>query len=318
MIDSLATVLSRAGGQRLLVLIFHRVLDRPDPLRASEVDVATFDWQMSMLRRYFRVLSLGEAIDLMSRNALPPRAACITFDDGYADNVSRALPVLQRHELRATFFIATGFLDGGRMWNDSVIEAFRVARGECIDLAELGLGTYRLVTTAERSSAIASVLKGLKYRPMSERDSVVSKIVERVGCLLPNDLMMRSEDVRALARAGMEVGGHTVHHPILEELATQEARAEIVEGKRQLEEICEQPVRVFAYPNGIPVRDFSRRHVEILGDCGFVGAVTTAWGVGSSGGDNYQIPRFTPWDRTPRRFLLRLFHNYTRIRPLMV
>jgi peptidoglycan/xylan/chitin deacetylase (PgdA/CDA1 family) len=308
---------SALSGGRLLVLIFHRVLERPDPLRGGEVDAATFRWQMEQLRRHFKVLPLDEAISGLSEGSLPRRAACITFDDGYADNVTLALPILQDLGLPATFFIATGFLDGGRMWNDTVIEAIRGATGE-LDLADLGLKRYVLGSDDERRAAVADVLGSIKYRALEDRESVAAAIAERSGVSLPDGLMMNSRDVAVLANAGMTIGGHTVNHPILKNLSLEQARAEILDGKARLEQLAGKPVTVFAYPNGKPGEDYERREVELLRDCGFAGAVTTAWGVGSIGGDLFQLPRFTPWDRTPGRFVLRLLHNYARTQPQVV
>jgi peptidoglycan/xylan/chitin deacetylase (PgdA/CDA1 family) len=71
--------------------------------------------------------------------ALPERAAAITFDDGYADNFTRALPLLREQGLPATFFVATGFLDGGRMWNDTISEAIRRCNEDVVDLSAIGL-----------------------------------------------------------------------------------------------------------------------------------------------------------------------------------
>jgi peptidoglycan/xylan/chitin deacetylase (PgdA/CDA1 family) len=78
----------------------------------------------------------------------------ITFDDGYADNVEVALPILLRYEIAADFFVSTGFLDGGRMWNDTVIEAFRATPLDRVDLGDFGLGHCRspaLPTAGRRS-----------------------------------------------------------------------------------------------------------------------------------------------------------------------
>lgn len=308
---------SALSGGRLLVLIFHRVLESPDPLRGGEVDTATFRWQMQLLREHFNVLPLDQAIDGIADGSLPRRAACITFDDGYADNVSLALPILKELGLPATFFIATGFLDGGRMWNDTVIEAIRGAPGE-LDLVDLGLQRYSLDSDAERRAAVADVLGSIKYHALGERESIAAAIAERGGASLPTDLMMSGGDVAALADAGMTIGGHTVNHPILKNLPIAEARAEILDGKARLEKLAGKPVTVFAYPNGKPGEDYERREIDLLRDCGFAGAVTTAWGVGSIGGDLFQLPRFTPWDRTPNRFVLRLLHNYARTRPRVV
>src|SRR4029453_16058094 len=98
---------------------------------------------------------LPDAILGLREGRLPPRALTITFDDGYADNCTVALPILQRHELRAAFFIATDYLDGGRMWNDTVIEAVRGCSRSALNLDDLDLGVHPLGTPEEKSRAIA-------------------------------------------------------------------------------------------------------------------------------------------------------------------
>src|SRR5205085_1443710 len=117
----------------------HRVLADPDPLFPEEVGAPDFDAQMSILKRWFNVLPLKEALARLREGRLPMRAACITFDDGYADNATVAAPILRRHGLPATFFIATDFIDGGEMWNDTVIDTVRRAPGDSLDARALGL-----------------------------------------------------------------------------------------------------------------------------------------------------------------------------------
>ena len=114
--------MSLTPAPRLSILIYHRVLARPDPLFPYEVDAKRFGQHLNLLKRFFTVIPLHDAVHLLARGKLPARAACITFDDGYADNAQVALPILQKHGMCATFFIATGFLDGGQMWNDKVID----------------------------------------------------------------------------------------------------------------------------------------------------------------------------------------------------
>lgn len=109
----LFSTLSPAGsGARLSILIFHRVLPAPDPLFPGEPDAQRFDEICRWLAKWFRVLDLNDALAGLRRGDLPARAAAITFDDGYADNSDVAVPILQRHGLTATFFIATGYVDG--------------------------------------------------------------------------------------------------------------------------------------------------------------------------------------------------------------
>ncbi len=121
--------------------------------------------------------------------------------------------------------------------------------------------------------------------------------------------MMREEQVRELHAAGMEIGAHTVTHPILLNTAPDAARREIVESGRRLAEIVRQPIRLFAYPNGKPGVDYGPEHVAMVRDAGYAAAVSTGWGVATAQSDRFQLPRFTPWDRTPGRFALRLIRN---------
>ncbi|WP_229483423.1 polysaccharide deacetylase family protein [Massilia horti] len=305
---ALMRMLSPGGQQGLSILIYHRVLDHPDPLFPGEVDRAEFDRQLRLLKSIFNVIPLPDAVRHLHEGTLPPRAACITFDDGYADNAQNALPLLLAHGLHATFFVATGFLDGGRMWNDTVIELARRAQGE-IDARGIKLGLHPAGTVKERQAAIGALIGQLKYLPLTERLEQVARLADAVGCALPNDLMMSSNQVRQLHRCGMEIGGHTVRHPILARLDLDAARAEIANGKRALEDLTGAPVRLFAYPNGKPGTDYRAEHVQMVRELGFEAAVSTAWGAQRGATDLYQLPRFTPWDRGRLRFTLRLAQN---------
>lgn len=170
---------------------------------------------MGIVVRAFTVLTLGDALRLRAAACLPARALVISFDDGYADNAEIALPILMRHGLRATFFVASGFLDGGRMFNDSVIECLRHAGGERIDLSEFGLGVRSLASARERREAIDALLPKFKYSGLGCARGSGCPARCPGGQPLRPDLMMRSDQVVELHRAGMEIGGHTVRHPIL-------------------------------------------------------------------------------------------------------
>jgi peptidoglycan/xylan/chitin deacetylase (PgdA/CDA1 family) len=295
------------AGPRIAVLIFHRVLPRTDPLFPGEMTAERFERLMALVAAAFNVMTLGHAMALRAAGKLPRRALVITFDDGYADNAEIALPILQRHGLRATIFVSTGFLDGGRMWNDSVIETVRAAKVPALDLASFGLGTLPLATAQQRSLAIDALLPKLKYMTLAEREEALSRLHRLAGAPgLPGDLMMTSGQVREMHRAGMEVGGHTVNHPILRVLPDEQARAEIDQGRQHLQSIIDAPVEVFAYPNGRPAQDFDQRHVDMMRQMGFAAAVSTAPGVVTAGSDRYQLPRFTPWQTATTRWLIAL------------
>jgi peptidoglycan/xylan/chitin deacetylase (PgdA/CDA1 family) len=298
-----------AGG-RLVILMFHRVLSQPDPMFPEDHDAAAFEAQLELLARHFRVLPLPEAIPLLFEKRLPARAVCITFDDGYADNAEIALPILRRHGLHATFFVATGFLDGGRMWNDSVIEAVRRAQGQSLDFTDLGFGRYPVSDFGSKRRATEALLDALKYQAPANRADAVDRITGRVGATLPGDLMLRADQVRALHSAGMEVGAHTVRHPILAAVDVASARDEIARGREQLESIIGGRVTLFAYPNGRPRQDYGREHARLVESLGFAAAVSTAPGAARYDSDRYQLPRIAPWVESSTRFALRVLRAY--------
>lgn len=295
LVHTLSRLAGCVSGNGLTVLIFHRVLANPDPLFPEEMHATRFDALMGWMKRAWKVVPLDTALDRLANGDLEKGSLSITFDDGYADNAEVALPILQAHGLTATFFVAPGFLDGGRMWNDTVIESIRRSRSEKLDVDELDLGDLSLTDDASRRAAIDSLLRGLKHLSFEERAEKVQMISARVGVDLPSDLMMTTAQVCSLAEAGMTIGAHTINHPILATLPLSQAREEIVGSKDWLEGMIGARVRLFAYPNGKPRRDYRAEHVHMVEKAGFDGAVSTAWGAVGSGVDRYQIPRFTPW-----------------------
>lgn len=305
--------LSPSGQRaRLSVLISHRVLARPDPLFPDEMDAARFDQLCGWLKSWFNVLPLDQAVASLQNGSLPARAACITFDDGYADNHAVALPILRRHGLCATFFIATGFLDGGRMWNDTIIETIRACPQATLDLDALGLGRHAVASIDEKRAAITAVIDSIKYRPVAERVAVTEQLAALARVQPPQDLMMSSQAVREMRQAGMQIGAHTVSHPILARLSTEQVRDEIGQSKQFLEQLLNERVGLFAYPNGKPGVDYQVDSVAVARELGFDAAVSTHWGAARSATDLFQIPRFTPWDRTRLRFAGRMATNLLR------
>jgi peptidoglycan/xylan/chitin deacetylase (PgdA/CDA1 family) len=305
--------LALASRGRLSILIFHRVLREPDALLPSEPTVLEFDTLLTHLKRHYTILPLTDAIDRLYSGSLPSGAVAITFDDGYADNLAVAAPVLRKHAVPATIFIATGYLDGGVMWNDLVIEAFRSAERQELDLNGLGLGTHLLACVDDRRSALDRVLNALKLRPASEREALARRVADTAGVRQTGAFMLTSGGVRALAAFGIDVGAHTVSHPILATTHPDEAWREISESKRTLEHLIGRPVTVFAYPNGRPDIDYSVEHAGMARDAGFSAALSTAWGTANRSTDRMQLPRFTPWTRKPFKFDLQMLTNFRRL-----
>lgn len=286
----------------LTILMYHRVLPERDPLQPGEFCAADFEAQIAVISRLFRVLPLDEAVERLYARTLPSRALAITFDDGYWDNHAVALPVLERHGCPATFFIATGYLDGGCMWNDTVREAVRSCAARTLDLRDLGLPALPLGSDAERLHAIETIIGALKYREPAARQAAVESIAARTGWRPDSPLMMNRAQVLDLLRRGMRIGPHTVTHPILAATQPDAARREIEDSCAEIRRLCPQRPLFFAYPNGFPGRDFRSEHVDMARAAGLAGAVTTAFGVCRPSADRFMLPRFSPWPMPAWRF----------------
>ncbi len=302
----------RLDARGICILTYHRILESHDPLLDSEPDIQTFRWQMQVLAECFHVMPLHEAIAALAENRVPPRAVCVTFDDGYRTIHELALPVLKEFKLPATVFVTTGHMESGSMWNDKIIDALRTFPGNELNLQEFGLGMFALGAASNRKETIGKLIEASKYLQPTARFELVEKLARLSDATEGTHLMLTRDMVRNLAREGIEIGGHTVSHPILTCLDDAQARHEISTCKNQLEEITEKPVRFFAYPNGKFGMDFDERHVAMAKEAGYLGAFTTAFGAATHKHDRYQLPRSRPWDKTPFLFALRLLRWLSR------
>jgi len=308
--DLIARFTSRQG--RIIIINYHRVLAEPSPLLASEPDLKIFTWQMELLARCFNVLSLSEALRAIDSGKVPPRAVCITFDDGYRSVHDLALPVLRRLGLSATVFVSSGFVGDDTMWNDRIVEAVQSLKSDELDLRDFGLGVFPLQSIGERVATLGRVTEATKYLSPPERQRLTEQLEALLGDLPSKGLMLTPEMVCNLDRHGIEIGAHTISHPILTSLEDAAALDEIRGSKEALEAILDKPVRLFAYPNGKAGKDFDARHVSMVRQAGFDAAFTTAVGAITASQDRFQLPRSRPWDRTPFRFALRLLQWLAR------
>lgn len=286
------------GQGRLCVINYHRIVEYPDPLLESEPDVKSFRWQMELLADCFNVLPLHDAVHALADERMPPRAVSITFDDGYRSVHDFALPILKELGLPATVFVATRYMHGGRMWNDTILEAIRRLPAGNLDLRGIGLGLHPLTSLQDRKHTINALTGSAKYLAPDARQAVAQKLAGLVSQDLPPGEMLTPDEIVTLARNGVEIGGHTINHPILTCLADDIAMQEIAGCKQELESIIGRPVRLFAYPNGKFGMDYDERHVQMVKDAGYAAAFSTALGAATGQHDRFELPRSRPWGST--------------------
>ncbi|WP_207060987.1 glycosyltransferase [Motiliproteus sp. SC1-56] len=311
LVRALATHLSPGGEKGTLsILIYHRIHRETSEQGFDYFPESSLDWQMYLVSKIFNPVPLRQAIEQLQSGTLPPRALAVTFDDGYADNLTLAMPLLRKYGIEATCFIAGVGVQEGRLWNDKLIEAISRSPLESLDLGPLKLGVFSLKTAGERRRAIAGLLETLKPMHPEEQRRTLDRILEAAGVQIKERLILSEDQIRELHNQGMDIGCHSMNHPMLTKVDLEYARRDINIAKDELERIISAPVDLFAYPYGKPCEHFQPSHEKLVEEIGFSAALSTAWGANSCHTNRYALKRFTPWDDNPVKFLARLLWNY--------
>ena len=283
----------RGGGLRiarwlnrngLRILMYHRFTDR-----------ASLEAQCRHLRECYRPLSMSEAAELLQAGtALPANSVVVTVDDGYRDFFEIAYPVFLAHRIPATVYLVTDFLDSKLwLWVDQVRYAFVNTKLESFRWGER---EFALKTAEERRQSATEVCEALKRVPNEQRLSELDSLAKRLGVGIPERPPRGLEplswdEVREMARNGMEFGAHTRTHPVLSRVASRAALTDEIAGsKRRLEEMLDGPVRHFCYPNGAR-QDIGTDTVAVVREAGYGTAVTTEAGLNFAGQDLFELRR---------------------------
>ncbi len=297
---------------KLNILTYHRVGESYSAKNPKSIHWDLFKLQIKWLKKYFTILPLPLALDLQARNELPPRAVCITIDDGYRDSYDFIFKTLQCEGVKAAFFISTQGLTQGGLWDEEIYAAIFHAPEKIKHIEVLG-STFDLSSFEQRVSTRYRLVESTKYLPLAERITVVESIKKQTKLNKVIDKFLSAEQIKEMHSSGMTIGAHTHSHPILSKENNSVALNEIKQSKDILEQIIKEPVDYFAYPNGKYDRDFGHQHIEMVRSLGFKAAFSTDWGILDNFQlDAFKIKRFTPWDETELRFTLRLALNYRK------
>lgn len=216
-------------------------------------------------------------------------AVAFSFDDGYADNVTRALPVLQRAGARATFYLAAGLMDTRTApWWDEL--AFVLTRTK-VRLAQPRIGGEKLMFALEspqgRDFALRQMLPLLRVAPAEQRERL-DTLRDALGVSEPAPCELAEWPLATrLAEAGMEIGAHTLTHPFLTTIPADEQQREIAESAALARARTGAEVTGLAYPVG----DHDARTIAAARAAGLAYAVTTAAGDCRPGTPAFELPR---------------------------
>ncbi len=273
-----------------LVLLYHRVAQLDHDPYGLAVHPDRFAQQCRILRKR------GDVVPLRDANG-GRRQVAITFDDGYADN-REASEVLSDAGLPATFFITAGRLEQrSEVWWDRLEQMFF----ECApapDHLELDVGGQRFWGDIRSSMARARVHLALywRLRPLHPAgiESTLTEIETQLGVQAisrETHRWMDVEELRALSmKPGMEVGAHTLTHPLLATLPADEQRREIEGSRIHLERLLETPVNLFSYPYG-GHDAFNAATTQLVRESGYTLACTGTGGLAHPADYPFRVPR---------------------------
>jgi peptidoglycan/xylan/chitin deacetylase (PgdA/CDA1 family) len=281
---------SRAARGRLTVVTFHRVLPveqlREYPIPEIAVSVDEFAWFVDFFAAHYTCGSLASVYQRWEAGENPARPfLAITFDDGQLDGHEHARPVLDRAGISASFFVPVEGVERNELlWHDRL--GYAATRLLAVDRSRAGA---ILGGTGDDPAIVKGAMERAKR--LSPEDRLA--FVERVEGMLPSparpawDGLMSWDQLRALVRAGHEVGSHSVTHPILPLVDDAQLEREVAGSRARLEEELGVPCESFCYPNG----DSDERVVEAVRLAGYLRAVTTAWGPNAPGADPFRLSR---------------------------
>jgi peptidoglycan/xylan/chitin deacetylase (PgdA/CDA1 family) len=351
--------LRKQVAPQVLVLMYHRVIELPSDPYELIVTPRHFEEQMEVLRKFYRPIplpqlagalrdearprrltGLEELGDVWRGENLPRNAVVLTFDDGYVDNLLNAKPILERYEVPATVFVATGYVGKGwEFWWDELQhqvlepgtlpetvhidlpgEALEFSLGEAATYTETAYQALRYwngsmpETPGPRQQFLMALIDRLRPLPEADQRHALNQLMELTGKTTQRE-EYRQVTVEELCRLGdgglIEIGAHTMTHPMLSAHPPEVQREEILQSRFGLEEMLGRPVTNFAYPFGA-TEHYNEDTVAILRDNGFTATVTTTPGLVQRTTDRYQLPRHVVRDWDGNTFAAKLeefFHG---------
>jgi peptidoglycan/xylan/chitin deacetylase (PgdA/CDA1 family) len=274
------------------ILMYHRFSESEGGVSTS---ARCFSEQVDYLSDHYELVPLSALAGYLTSGKRVPRGlAVITIDDGYRDCYDIAFPILRQRNIPATLFVVTGFVDQVTwLWTDKVRYLTERTTGSLLE-ARIGDQQLRIKLngTASRLKVAAQVNSGLKVIDDEAKDAAVLEMAASLGVSLPDAppsefFPVTWEQAREMDSNGIEIGSHTVTHPILTQTSTQRLRYELSESRSRLESALGHKVDLLGYPNG----DHDRSVREEASRAGYNCAVAAEYGLNNGDSNPLALKR---------------------------
>ncbi|MGC2541497.1 MAG: polysaccharide deacetylase family protein [Candidatus Sulfotelmatobacter sp.] len=263
------------------ILMYHN-FSGPNGNDPDALNVEGIRLQFAYLRRHFQVIPLVQLVEqLSSGRALDPRIVALTIDDGRRSCYEFLFPLMKEFELPATFFVVSSFIRGEDwIWTDKVIWLSQQ-------------------TNAPKELApdqLEGLCRSLNRKRPEERNAWIEAMGRTMNLACPRTAPAKFapcswSELQEMADSGlMEIGSHTVTHPILSTLTDEESWDELTRSRAQIEEGLGRTVNCFCYPNGMP-GDYRPSQVQQVRQAGYACSVIAEFGMVRRGSDRYRLPR---------------------------
>jgi peptidoglycan/xylan/chitin deacetylase (PgdA/CDA1 family) len=241
------------------VFNYHRIGDKENTSFDRAIFSCTlkaFEQQIVELKKHFKIINTIELSKLNeSGEVLSERFAVITFDDGYLDNFTEALPVLKKHNVTAVFYLTTTFLDSNPItWWDEIAYLLRKSSGKVYQLPN------SVIEYVLEKNNIDNIIRKIMTVIKQSKNLSIGAALDDIRMKFPlakdelsaenHQLFMKWKHAEELLRQGMEIGSHTLTHPILSQIDIEQHEKEIVDSKLILEKRLNCKINSIAYPVG--------------------------------------------------------------------
>lgn len=287
----------RLTGSAPRILMYHRFADAERPRHLSGHQ---FEQHLQYLTKHFRVRRLDHVVEaLREGRPVEPRTVVLTVDDGYADFVEYAYPLLQKYEVPATLFVVSDFLDRNAwLWTDAIRYALDTTTEPRLVLQATGVRLkHDLTVGLLRERAWLAVCELCLRAAPAKRAWLIDRLQQALNVTLPpaatpDYRAMSWADARRLDSGLVEIGSHTCTHPVLSRCSVPEIDRELRESKRVIEQEMRRPISSIAYPHGEPT-DYDHRVVGQAHEAGYRCAVVAHGGPIGEQVDLFRLERLS-------------------------
>lgn len=286
---------NKKTGRGIKILAYHDIGERsffhlqvPEKVFLSHVKY--------LVENNYNIISLEEAANLIkSKKAIPDDAVVITFDDGYSSLYKNLLHVVKQYGIPATVFLSTGPVERRKpLFVDALVHALEKTESTTLDLTAWNLAEYEISNRHLKEMAGREINEYSKGLRTEDRRKLIEYIFEKLRVRIDDpylaDRMLSWDEITELNRAGVSFGAHTITHPSLARISTDEAAGEMLGSKKMIEERLGSEVTSFAYPYG-SANDVNETVKRIAGQSGFLCACTLKDGINSEGDDLLSLRR---------------------------